>query len=222
RDYYEDSYAHFGIHEEMIKDDVRTQSYMRAIEYNRHLLKDKVVLDVGCGTAILSMFAARAGAKRVIGIECSQIIKQAAKIVAANGFSDVITLIESKCEDIKDFPVDKVDIIISEWMGYFLLYESMLPTVLYARDRWLKPGGLMLPDKATLYIAALEDEAYKREKIHFWDRVYGFDMSCIKEIALTEPLVDTVDSAAVVTDAASILELDLLTCTKEDLSFRAE
>ena len=60
-DYYFDSYSHFGIHEEMLKDEVRTKSYMNAIENNKHLFKDKIVLDVGCGTGILSMFAARAG-----------------------------------------------------------------------------------------------------------------------------------------------------------------
>lgn len=48
----------------------------------------------------------------------------------------VITLIKGKVEEV-ELPVDKVDIIISEWMGYFLLYESMLDTVLYARDKWL-------------------------------------------------------------------------------------
>ena len=63
KDYYFDSYSHFGIHEEMIKDEVRTRSYMNAIEQNGHLFKDKVVLDIGCGTGILSMFAARAGAR---------------------------------------------------------------------------------------------------------------------------------------------------------------
>lgn len=49
---------------------------------------------------------------------------------------DEVTIIQAKLEDI-DLPVDQVDIIISEWMGYFLLYESMLDTVIYARDRWL-------------------------------------------------------------------------------------
>lgn len=63
-------------------------------------------------------------------------------------------------------PVDYVDIIISEWMGYFLLYESMLETVLYARDRYLRPEtGIMLPDKAVLYMCAIEDGQYKREKV---------------------------------------------------------
>lgn len=62
-------------------------------------------------------------------------------------------------------PVDKVDIIISEWMGYFLLYESMLDTVLVARDRYLAKDGLIFPDKATMYIAGLEDAEYKEEKL---------------------------------------------------------
>ena len=62
--------------------------------------------------------------------------------------------------------IDKVDIIISEWMGYCLFYESMLNTVLVARDKWLKPGGLIFPDRATLYIAAIEDRQYKDEKIN--------------------------------------------------------
>lgn len=68
-DYYTDSYSGVGIHEEMIKDNVRTQTYQRAIMRNAHLFKDKVVLDVGCGTGILSLFAAKAGAKLVIGVE---------------------------------------------------------------------------------------------------------------------------------------------------------
>lgn len=213
-------YSHFGIHEEMLKDEVRTRSYLNAIEQNPHLFKDKVVLDIGCGTGILSMFAARAGAARVIGIDCSGIIEQARQIVADNGFADRITLIKGKVEEVA-LPegVEAVDIIISEWMGYFLLYESMLETVLHARDKWLKPGGLMLPDKAILYLGAIEDEDYKHEKIDFWDSVYGFDMSCIKEIAYTEPLVDVVDGKSVMSSCVPIFNIDLLTCTKDDVKF---
>ena len=64
--------------------------------------------------------------------------------------------------------VDKVDIIISEWMGYCLFYESMLDTVLYARDKWLAPNGLMFPDKATLYVCGIKDRQYKDDKINWW------------------------------------------------------
>merc|ERR1712126_104524 len=96
KDYYFDSYAHFGIHEEMLKDEVRTLTYRNSIWHNKHLFKDKVVLDVGCGTGILSMFAAKAGAKKVIGIDCSNIIDRARQIVKQNDLDDIITLIKGK------------------------------------------------------------------------------------------------------------------------------
>ncbi|KAH9484910.1 type I protein arginine N-methyltransferase Rmt1 [Psilocybe cubensis] len=221
RDYYADSYAHFGIHEEMLKDSVRTGSYRSAIVNNAHLFKGKTVLDVGCGTGILSMFAAKAGAKHVVGIDMSNIIDQAQKIIEANGFKDTITLVKGKLEE-TELPIKEFDIIISEWMGYFLLYESMLDTVLDARDKYLKKGGLIFPDTATLYLAAIEDQEYKEEKINFWDNVYGFDYSCIKDIALREPLVDTVELKAVVTNPCLVKHIDLLTAKKEDLTFETD
>ena len=76
-----------------------------------------------------------------------------------------ITLVKGKLEE-AELPIQQFDIIISEWMGYFLLYESMLDTVLLARDKYLKPGGLIFPDHATLYLAAIEDQEYKEEKIN--------------------------------------------------------
>ncbi|KAH0273153.1 protein arginine N-methyltransferase, partial [Aureobasidium melanogenum] len=168
--HYFNSYNHHGIHEEMLKDDVRTRSYRDAIYQNRHLFKDKVVLDVGCGTSILSMFAAKAGAKHVIGVDMSTIIDKAKEIVEVNGLSDKITLLQGKMEEVT-LPFPEVDIIISEWMGYFLLYESMLDTVLWARDRYLKKGGLIFPDKATIFVAGIEDGDYKEEKINCESRI---------------------------------------------------
>jgi len=220
KDYYFDSYAHFGIHEEMLKDEVRTLTYRNSMWHNKHLFKGKVVLDVGCGTGILSMFAAKAGAAKVIGVDMSSIVDHAKQIVQDNGLSDTVTIIRGKVEEIQlPAGVDKVDIIISEWMGYCLFYESMLDTVLYARDKWLAEGGLMFPDKATLYVCGIEDRQYKDDKIAWWDDVYGFDMSCIRKVALTEPLVDSVDRNQVVTNSCLIKEIDIQTCTKEDIPF---
>lgn len=115
KDYYFDSYAHHGIHEEMLKDEIRTKSYMNAIERNPHIFADKIVLDVGCGTGILSMFAARAGAKHVYAVECSSIVEKCREIISANGFDSKITVVQGKIEEV-ELPVEKVDIIISEWM----------------------------------------------------------------------------------------------------------
>ena len=76
-DYYFDSYGHFNIHEDMLKDKIRTTCYKNAIFKNRSLFENKVVLDVGCGTGILSIFCAQAGAKHVYGVENANIYKYA-------------------------------------------------------------------------------------------------------------------------------------------------
>jgi len=219
-EYYWNSYAHFGIHEEMLKDEVRMKAYRASIVNNRHLFRDKIVLDVGCGTGIMSMFAARAGAKHVYGVDYSDIVFQGQQIVKENNLQDVVTLIKGKMEEVQ-LPVEKVDVIISEWMGYCLLYEAMLNTVLVARDKYLAPDGIILPDKAVITIEAIEDAEYKEDKINFWDNVYGFNMSCIRKLAIQEPLVDVVDSKQVMSSPSRLMTIDIMTVKIDDLAFKA-
>lgn len=202
----------------MLKDEIRTRSYQTAIYKNPHLFKDKVVLDVGCGTGILSLFAAKAGAKLVIGVDMSNIIDLARKVIEDNGYEERIILLKGRMEDLV-LPVKEVDIIISEWMGYCLLYESMLNTIIAARDKYLKDGGLLFPDRASLYITTIEDAEYKQSKIEFWDDVYGFDFSAIKKIAIREPLVDFVEPETINTIEYTLKVFDLYTVTAEDLEF---
>jgi len=221
KDYYAESYSHTRIHEEMLKDVVRTNTYKKAIKDNFMLFQGKVVLDVGCGTGILSMFAADAGAKHVYGVDMADIADVASKIVTENGFADRVTIIKGKIEEI-ELPVDQVDIIVSEWMGYFLLYESMLDTVIYARDKWLVPDGIIMPDNARLHICAIEDDMHMNQKLRFWDGVYGYSMKSMKKKVLVDPLVDWVPYKNIVSHSACIFEIDLYTCTVEDLDFEAE
>eukprot|EP00811_Abedinium_folium_P032029 NODE_5256_length_1791_cov_7.694111.p1 GENE.NODE_5256_length_1791_cov_7.694111~~NODE_5256_length_1791_cov_7.694111.p1 ORF type:complete len:414 (+),score=143.52 NODE_5256_length_1791_cov_7.694111:90-1244(+) len=218
KDYYFNSYAHSGIHEDMLKDQVRTGSYMKAIVNNRHLFEGKTVLDVGSGTGILCLFAAKAGAARCIGIECSDVVHVARAIAKENGYEDSITYIHSKVEE-AELPADKVDIIISEWMGYFLIYESMLDSVLLARDKWLVEGGLLFPDHAKLYLAAIEDADYKEEKIGFWGQLWGFDFTPMQGFVMQEPISDTVNESTMVTQPQVVLEVNLYTVKVEDLQF---
>ena len=188
---------------------------------NPNDFKDKIVMDIGAGTGILSIFAAKAGAKHVYAIEFAEIATFAREIIKRNNLQHKITVIKGKMEEI-DLPVPKVDIIISEWMGYFLLYESMLDSVLWARDKYLNQGGKMLPDRAQLYIAAIEDGQYKHQKKTFWNDVYGVDMSVLTPTVMKEPLVDTVDSNMIMSDSCKILDLDLVNCDKNDVNFTAQ
>lgn len=219
-DYYFDSYSHFGIHEDMLKDKVRTLSYKNAIFGNPEMVKDKVILDVGCGTGILSMFAAKCGARKVYAVEKSSIGDYAKQIIAINGFSDKIEVIQGGMEEV-EIP-EQVDIIVSEWMGYCLLYESMLPSVIMARDKYMKPDGTMFPSRAIMYIAGIEDAEYRAKKIGFWDNVYGFSYAPIKKWALLEPLVENCPDDRFITDDTKLIEFDLNKCTVEDLNVQAE
>lgn len=219
-DYYFDSYSHYGIHMEMLKDVQRTTSYRDAMWKNKSMFKGKVVLDVGCGTGILSMFAAKAGARKVIGIDCSSVAVQAREIVKQNGLDHIITILQGKVEEQK---IDeKVDIIISEWMGYFLLYESMLNTVLWARDQWGAPDVKLLPDRSNMYVTGIFDEQYIEEKFNVWDDVEGFDFSYFKRLSYIEPLIDTVEKTQLVTNIAPLFSFHLNTVTVPELDFKSE
>jgi len=222
---YFGGYSHYSIHETMLKDIPRTESYRDALEACD--LKGKIVLDVGCGTGILSMFAARHGAKHVIGIDRSDIIDEARVIVKRNGLQDKITLIKGKLEDIvlpSDIaPGGTVDVIVSEWMGYMLLFESMLPTVLLARDRWLdEKTGMLFPSRSTMSICAISDGELWKDRITYWKDVYGFDMTNIRSHILREPMVEVLErpETCVVSKHFKFSDLDLNKVKNEELDFK--
>ncbi|PTB64061.1 S-adenosyl-L-methionine-dependent methyltransferase, partial [Trichoderma citrinoviride] len=219
--YYFESYAYNDIHETMLKDTVRTEAYRDFIYNNKHIFKGKVVLDIGCGTGILSMFCAKAGAARVIAVDKSDIIKKATENIFNNGLSDIITCVKGGIEDVK-LPVDQVDIIVSEWMGYCLLYEAMLPSVLYARDKYLKPDGLLVPSSATLWMAPVQDTDYVMEHISYWRDVYGFDMKAMQEGIYDEVRVEAVPKSTLSGEPYPFKVLDLHTVKPEELSFTAK
>ncbi|KUI67800.1 Ribosomal protein arginine N-methyltransferase rmt3 [Cytospora mali] len=218
--YYWESYASHDIHETMLKDTIRTDAYRDFIYNNKHIFKGKTVLDIGCGTGILSMFCAKAGAEHVYAIDKSAILDKARENVFHNGLDKQITCLRGRVEDII-LPVDKVDIIVSEWMGYFLLYEAMLPSVLFARDRYLKPDGLLVPSHATIFAAPVSDPEYVTDTITFWRDVYGFDMKPMQEGIYKGARVETLP-ADVVSGTPSTYALDLYHCTVEDLSFKMD
>ncbi|OWA52008.1 putative Protein arginine N-methyltransferase 8 [Hypsibius exemplaris] len=151
--WYYKCYERLDIHRTMINDTIRTGSYLSAIGLNPSIFKDKIVLDVGTGTGVLSIFAVKeGGAKKVFAVDASAIAKGAELLVKSCGLEDRIKVVRDKIEAIKVLPDDvkKVDVIVSEWMGYALFNESVLGTVITARQQFLRDGGFMLPDMMKL------------------------------------------------------------------------
>lgn len=145
----------------MLRDQKRNDHYKNAFEFNKMHFQDKIVLDVGAGTGFLSILAARCGAKKVYACEPTNIAEFARNIIAKTDdgkYVETIKIVKKKIEDcVLDEDIPRVDIIISEWMGFCLLFEGMLDSVLYARDKFLVKGGLMFPERAKLYLAAADD-----------------------------------------------------------------
>jgi protein arginine N-methyltransferase 3 len=222
--HYFTSYASHDIHQTMLSDKVRTLSYGKFLmsPENAHLIRGKTVMDVGCGSGILSLFAARAGAKEVIAIDASDVANRAKENIRVNGMDGIITVYKGKVEDLQDQLSQfkgRVDIIVSEWMGYFLLYESMLPSVLYARDVYLRKGGILAPSHTRMLLAAVADCSVISDRLQFWDNVHGFSMQAMKVGLVDEAWTDTLQSKQVVSSVETLFELPLQTMTAKQPSF---
>ena len=177
-------YAEIEVHRSMICDRIRTEGFRRAID--SVVRPGDIVLDVGAGTGIQSLFAARAGAARVYAVERTTVAVLAQELAAANGVAEIIQVIHGDIMDI-ELP-ERVDVIVSEWLGGFGIDEGMLVPVIAARDRWLKPGGVMIPRSVTAW-AGLVDDRHLGETLGFLrGNPYGFKLDGLVEMTVNEIL----------------------------------
>lgn len=172
--------------------------------------------------------------------------KYARTVMAANGVDNVVSVIQGAVEDI-ELPIEEdglnpdgpIDIIVSEWMGYMLLRESMMDSLIRARDKFLiKKAGLMFPSHCSMYIAPVRDEDERRQNnneytgaMSDWHEfaettknIYGVDMSCLekdfdreqKEYYLLSSRWTELAAEQVLAEPKMVKRFDMATCTVQE------
>ena len=174
------SYVVVSSHRGMALDAGRNEAYARALA--AAITADSVVLDLGAGTGVHGLMAARLGARRVYLVEPEDIIALAEENVRANGLQDVVRCIQGRIEDVT-LP-EPVDVIVSVLTGNFLLTEDLLPVLFHARDRFLRPGGHLIPGAATMEVVPVTAAALHELEIASWSRPqHGVDLGAARPYA---------------------------------------
>jgi Ribosomal protein L11 methyltransferase (PrmA) len=174
-------------HARMLHDDRRTGDYLTALA--AAVRPGDVVLDIGTGSGVLAVAAARAGARRVYAVEASDIAEVAGRVFVANGVTDTVTLVPGWSREI-ELP-EPADVLVAEIIGNEPLEEEILETTLDARRRLLKPDARLIPHTLTLLARPLRlpdgdarQRAIGRAAVERWRGLYDMEL---------QPLLDAAD-----------------------------
>jgi len=199
----------------MIADKGRMDAYVKGL---RQAVKpDSVVVDIGTGTGIFALLACQFGAKKVYAIEPSDAIQVAREIAKSNGYADRIEFIQKLSTQVV-LP-ELADVIISDIRGIVPLFQQHIPSIVDARKRLLAPGGIMIPQRDTLWAAVVEVPHLYNRIVSAWDdSEYGFDMKAARQIVTNIWSKGWVAPAQLLTTPQSWATLDYTTIESPDIS----
>ena len=179
-------------HHTMLRDVVRTTAYREAIR--RNVSEGSVVLDLGSGSGILSFFAVQSGAKKVYAIEKRPDVVYLARALAqANGFDDRIDFVEGASGMVQESRLaEKPDVLIAEILGSGILEESILEFTIDARNRFLKPGGTLIPKGVDIYVFAFDSGVYpdRAQEVRELSDLYGIDLTLLGKVLQSKMSID--------------------------------
>lgn len=208
-------YARVSSHRSMVFDAHRNDLYAKAI---RELITPQsVVLDLGAGLGIHGLIAAAANVKKVYMVEPEPVIRLALEVAKSNGLADRVDVFEGAIERI-GLP-EQVDLIVSVFTGDLLYSEDLLPSLFYARDRYLKPGGRMVPDRAELVLAPVSAPEIHEKYIACWAQPgVGIDFSSVRRFAANDTywLRREESKAVFLAEPAVVSAVDLMTSADAD------
>lgn len=215
------AYETIASHARMALDAVRNDAYAHALK--QVVRPDSVVLDLGAGTGVFGLMAARMGARRVYLVEPTDVATVAQEIVTANGLQDVVTCLQGRLEDV--IVPEPVDAIVSVMTGNFLITEDLLPVLFDARDRLLKPGGSLVPSAAVMEATLVSAPQAYSSSVDCWlTPQHGVDMSAARPYAANSLAYGAsgLREAAFLAEPVPLLELDFRTAVYDALHARVE
>jgi len=182
----------------------RTAAYARALE--TRIVPDSAVLDIGTGSGILALLACRAGARKVYAVESEDIIELARETARENGFSDRIEFIHGLSTQVS-LP-ERIDGIVAEIHGLLPLYGISLASLIDARERLLKPGGWIIPERETVRASLVSCPQIHRELTAMWNTEYGFEFARARERVCNSLLRVRIDEVNLATEHKEWVRLD--------------
>lgn len=166
-------FASVKAHQDLLEDGLRMRAYRRAIA--RAARPGDAALDLGCGTGVLSFFAARSGCGPVYAVEREKIVSLAREAAARNGLDGRIVFLKKDVRSLR-LPA-RVDLLVHEQIGSFVWDEDMMTSVPLARRRFLKRGGKILPEGLDLFLVPVALPSSLDKAVAFWSRPrYGLDL----------------------------------------------
>jgi hypothetical protein len=210
------AYSRVSEHSSMLFDATRNEAYARAI---RGLVKpESVVLDLGAGMGLHGLLAAASGASRVYLAEPQPVVHAAREAARANHLTERVVILQNRIEDVR--LEERADLIISVFTGNLLYSEDLLPSLFHARDKYLKPNGRLLPDRAQLWLAPLCAPALHAKFISRWSApVMGLDYSAGRRYLANEilwPSRASLAESCQLGPGAPLVDLELMTATSGD------
>ena len=206
-------------HRTLLADELRTNAFRDAI--SRVVKPGDVVIDIGCGTGILSFFACQAGASKVYAIDRGGMAGIAQFLARHNGFADRVVVLRDESTNV-DLP-EQADVLISETLGVLGLDENLLGSVIDARARLLRRGAAIIPPSVAIHIVAVElPELHAKHVAWFSEQRYGLDLRPMRGFASNSILFVNIDADAHAAEPATIIDIDFTSATSTFVSGRAQ
>jgi protein arginine N-methyltransferase 1 len=166
----------------MIADRARMDPYVYALK--ALVQPGSVVLDIGTGTGMHALLACKFGARKVYAVEPNEAIHLARELARENNFADRIEFIQDISSHVT-LP-EKADIIVSDLRGALPLQGGHIPDLIDARQRFLAPGGILIPKRDTIWVSLVESGSVYSELAAAWDDPYGMPMKSARQIVLND------------------------------------